>query len=118
MVADVNEEGDDASFGGLVSQITDFVKSTSRSLKKEIDSQNKEMENHIKKKYTNFNNKVAESQSEILKEIKQTSEQFDAGLQKVKGDTENVKAYLVDSIEEQKDDVEKEFNDMWKEMFA
>jgi hypothetical protein len=52
-----------------------------------------------------------------MKEIKQTSEQWDAGIQKVKGDTENVRAYLVDSIEEQKDDVETEFNAMWREMF-
>jgi len=61
LVANVNEEGDDASFGGLVSQITDFVRSTSRSLKKEIDCQHKEMENHIKKKYSNFNKKVDDS---------------------------------------------------------
>lgn len=61
LVANVNEESDDASFGGLVSQITDFARASSRALKKEIDCQTKEMENHIKKKYSNFNNKVAES---------------------------------------------------------
>ena len=118
LVANVNEEGDDASFGGLVSQITDFVKSTSRSLKKEIDSQNKEMESHIKKKYSNFNTKVAESQSEILKEIKQTSEAFDAGITKLKENTDEVKVSLHESVEEQKDNVEEEFNNMWNEMMV
>jgi len=37
LIANVEEGGDDASFGGLVSQILDFVKSSNRTLKKEID---------------------------------------------------------------------------------
>lgn len=51
LVANVEEDGDDASFGGLVSQILDFVRKSNRNLKKEIDAERNICMKTIKAKY-------------------------------------------------------------------
>ena len=61
LVANVEDEGDDASFGGLVSQVLDFVRRSNRNLKKEIDCERDEAMKTIKKKYQHFDNSVAET---------------------------------------------------------
>jgi hypothetical protein len=74
LIANVEEEGADASFGGLVSQIQDFVRRSNRMLKAEIDSERDICMKTIKARYTHFDQSVAETNTQILKEIKTTSE--------------------------------------------
>jgi hypothetical protein len=74
LIANVDEGGDDASFGGLVSQILDFVRKSNRMLKAEIDSEKDICAKTIKAKYEHFDNSIAETNTQILKEIKSTSE--------------------------------------------
>ena len=61
LVANVEEDGDDASFGGLVSQILDFVRKSNRNLKKEIDAERNICMKTIKAKYQHFDNSIAET---------------------------------------------------------
>ena len=61
LIANVEESGDDASFGGIVSQILDYVKSSNRTLKKEMNAEKETVAKYIEAKYKSFNASIADT---------------------------------------------------------
>ena len=65
LVANIQEEEDDPSFGGLVSQVIDNVKKTNRALKRDIEEERDEIKKTVKKCYDHFDYLVDEANKHI-----------------------------------------------------
>jgi hypothetical protein len=85
LILTANNDDDDgnADFGGLVSQIKDYIKGENRSLNKFITEQRTEVEKHVTVKNKAIEDNLRNTKDELKDKLGELNDEMRAGISKV-----------------------------------
>ena len=78
-----NDDDGNADFGGLVSQIKDYIKGENRSLNKFITEQRTEVEKHVTVKNRAIEDNLGTTKAELKDKIAELNSEMQTGIRKV-----------------------------------
>ena len=118
LILTANNDDDDgnADFGGLVSQIKDYIKGENRSLNKFITEQRTEVEKHVTVKNKAIEENLGTTKAELKEKIGELNSEMQEGIRKVQADVNEMQQHLDGSVGDRRVEMTADITGMHDEM--